>query len=71
LKSGGGKAAGGKEDTPSKCKGWRGKKQKKRDVKRVYAMSAEEKETLKWRMVETDKAGTGDKESTPPSLTPV
>jgi hypothetical protein len=34
-------------------------------------MSAEEKETLKWRMAEINKAGAGNKESTPPSLTPV
>ncbi len=32
LNSGGGNAAGGKEGTPLKRKGWRGKKQKKRDV---------------------------------------
>jgi hypothetical protein len=41
--------------------------QKKRDIKRVYAkMSAKEKETLTWRMAKIIKAGTGNKENTPP-----
>jgi hypothetical protein len=34
-------------------------------------MSTKEKETLKQRMAEIDKAAVGDKENTPPSLTPV
>jgi hypothetical protein len=34
-------------------------------------MAAEEKETLKRRMAEIDEAAVGDKENTPPSLTPV
>jgi hypothetical protein len=34
-------------------------------------MSAKEKETLKWSMVEIDEAGAGKEESTTPSLTPV
>jgi hypothetical protein len=34
-------------------------------------MSAKEKETLKWRMAEIDKAAVGDKENMPPSLTPM
>jgi hypothetical protein len=33
-------------------------------------MSAKEKETLKWRMVEINKAAAGNKENTPSSLTP-
>ncbi len=46
--------------------------QKKRDIKRAYAkMSAKEKETLKWRMAEINKAGAGNKEFMPPSLAPV
>jgi hypothetical protein len=46
--------------------------QKKRDIERVYPkMSAEEKETVKRRMAEINKVGTSDKESTPPSLTPM
>jgi hypothetical protein len=46
--------------------------QKKRYVKQVYVkMSAKEKETLKWRMADIDKAGAGAKESTPPSPTPM
>ncbi len=47
-------------------------KQKKRDVKQAYAkMSIEEKETLKQRMAEINKAAVGDKENTTPSLTPM
>ncbi len=43
-----------------------------RDVEQAYAkISTKEKETLKWRMAEIDKAGPGDKESTPPCLIPV
>jgi hypothetical protein len=34
-------------------------------------MSAKEKETLKWRMVEINKAAVGDKENAPPILTPM
>jgi hypothetical protein len=46
--------------------------QNKRVVGQTYAkMSAKEKETLKRRMAEINEAGAGDKESTPPSLTPV
>ncbi len=44
---------------------------KKRGIKRAYAkMSAKEKETLKWRMAEINKADAGNNESMPPSLTP-
>jgi hypothetical protein len=58
LDSSGSDVAGGKEGTPSKRKSWRAKKQKKRDIKQVYAkMSAKEKEILKWRMAEINKAG--------------
>ncbi len=43
-----------------------------RDVKQVYPkMFAKEKETLKPRMAEINKAAVGNKENTPPSLTPV
>jgi hypothetical protein len=43
-----------------------------RDIKQAYAkMSAKEKETLKRRMAEIDKAAVGNKKNTPPSLTPV
>ncbi len=44
--------------------------QKKMDIKQAHSeMSA--KETLKQRMAEIYKAGAGNKESTPPSLTPM
>jgi hypothetical protein len=44
----------------------------RRDVEQAYMkMFAKEKEILKWMMVEIDKAGTSNKESAPPSLTPV
>ncbi len=36
LDSGGDNAAGSKEGTPLKRKGWQGKKQKKRDIKQAY-----------------------------------
>jgi hypothetical protein len=40
-------------------------------VRLGYAkMSAKEKETLKWRMAEIDKAAKVDEENMPPSLTP-
>ncbi len=40
--------------------------------KQVYQrMSAKEKDALKWRMAEIDKAVAGNKEITPPSLTPM
>jgi hypothetical protein len=42
LDSGGGNAAGGKEGTPLKHKGWRGKKQKKRDVEQAYTKITED-----------------------------
>jgi hypothetical protein len=42
LDSGGSNAAGGKEGTPLKRKGWRGKKQKKRDVKQAYSKITED-----------------------------
>ncbi len=42
LDSGRGNAAGGKEGTPLKRKGWRGKKQKKRDVKQAYTKITED-----------------------------
>ena len=42
LDSGGGNAAGGKEGTPLKRKGWRGKKQKKRDVEQAYTKIMED-----------------------------
>ncbi len=46
--------------------------QMKRDVKQAYGkMSTKEKETLKRRMAEIDKAGAGNMEPTPPSLTPM
>jgi hypothetical protein len=34
-------------------------------------MSTKEKETLSQRMAEINEAGSGDKENTPPSLTPM
>jgi hypothetical protein len=47
-------------------------KQKKRDVERAYAkMSAEEKETLKWRMANIDEAAVGAEKNMTPSLTPM
>ncbi len=47
--------------------------QKKRDVKCAYQkMSAVEKEMFKKKMAEIDKANAGcDKESPPPTLTPI
>jgi hypothetical protein len=42
LDSGGGNAAGGKEGTPLKHKSWRGKKQKKRDIKQAYTKITED-----------------------------
>jgi hypothetical protein len=43
--------------------------QKTRDVEQAYTkMSAKEKETLKWRVAEINKAATGNKENMPPSL---
>ncbi len=42
LDSGGSNAAGGKEGTPLKCKGWQGKKQKKRDVEQAYTKITED-----------------------------
>jgi hypothetical protein len=46
--------------------------QKKRDVKIAYQkMSVEEKESFKQKMAEIDKTGAGDRQSLPPSPTPV
>jgi hypothetical protein len=43
-----------------------------RDVKQAYTnMSAKEKETLKWWMVEIGKAGAGNKENMQPSFIPM
>jgi hypothetical protein len=42
-----------------------------RDITQAYVkMSAKEKETLKWSMVEINEAAAGNKENTPPSLIP-
>ncbi len=47
-------------------------KQKKRDSERAFVkMSAKEKETLKQRMAEIDKAGAGDGETPSPTPTPI
>ncbi len=43
--------------------------EKTRDVE--WVLSAKEKETLKWRMVEINEAGTGNKETMPLILTPM
>ena len=46
--------------------------QKKRDVEIAYQkMSAEEKESFKRKIAEIDKTGAGDRQSPPPSPTPV
>ena len=46
--------------------------QKKRDVEIAYQkMSAEEKESFKRKMAEIDETGAGDRQSPPPSPTPV
>ncbi len=42
LDSGGSNVAGGKEGTPLKRKGWRGKKQKKRDIEKAYTKITED-----------------------------
>ena len=48
------------------------KAQKKRDVEIAYQnMSAEEKESFKQKMAEINKTGAGDRQSPPPSPTPV
>jgi hypothetical protein len=65
-------AASGKEGTPWSTRDDGEKIQKKRYVKQTYVkMSVEEKETLKQRMVEINKAAAGDKKNMPPSLTPM
>ena len=46
--------------------------QKKRDVEIAYQkMSAKEKESFKRKMAEIDETGAGDRQSPPPSPTPV
>jgi hypothetical protein len=63
LERGGGNTAGGKEGTLLKRKGWRGKKQKKRDVKQVYAKIMEE--------AKIDEVAVSNEDNTAPSLTPM
>jgi hypothetical protein len=53
---------GSRSNPPSNCT---------RAHQRYAKMFTKQKEILKWRMVEINKAGTGNKASTPLSLTPM